>query len=85
MTANRRQMLTVIAVIIAAFYALQFFGAFENWNFRVEGFVGLFALMPVFLVAGLVWFGREMLLALRRIEAALDADSRVAREFSNGS
>jgi hypothetical protein len=85
MTANRKQALTVFAVILAAFYALQWFGAFESWTFRVEGFVGLLALMPLFLVAGVVWFGMEMLSSLRRIEAALQADPRVEAEFIHGS
>ena len=87
MTANRRQVQTVIAVVLGLFIVgvLSSFGTFGSGLFGAQGLVGLIALLPVFLVTGLVWFGREVFMSLHRIEAAVDSNSGIEREFSHGS
>jgi hypothetical protein len=75
----------VVAVVFGLFIigALSPFGAFGFGIVGIEGLVALVTLLPVFLVIGLLWFGREVFLSLRKIEATVGQGSHVERELSH--
>lgn len=50
----------------------------------MEGVVSLLALLPIVAIGAVIWFGIEVISSLRRIEAALEADS-IEPEFAHGS
>lgn len=87
MTATRRQVLTVIAVAFGLFIigALSPFGAFGFGIVGIEGLVGLGALLPVVMVVGFLWLGREVFSSLSKIEATVGHGSRLERELRHVS
>ena len=85
MTANRRQA-TALIVVAIGLSATGLGRAFGFHFVGMEAIVGLAALVPLALVVGLIWFGREVLMTLRGIESTLAAaDAQVTPEFTRGS
>ena len=76
---------TAVIVVVLGLVVVGLVRGFTPQAFGMEALVGLVAVLPVFLVVGLIWFGREVLTSVRRIESAVANDAHIVPEFTHGS